>query len=541
MKIQILQGRNFESHTTAIKITTDTTPKTEILDMIKAYHPVFMDSYQVENNTITIYSKLPHLWKESAETLNKLATGDWDLKKAKDYILNEVIHRQVLSMSTIPLLHSAMKNNYEITQFYLADGIITNTSTYLNRHYCIGCGRESHVIVSFAGTGDSHVGQKTQKDKWLSNMIIERLGLPLAKWMEIISPEHLQQVFGDFPKPFVLKPTGLVGGSGVSTGITTLEKALIAYDYAKQCINAKDRPIWQKKIMIQQQVEGEDYRILVVGGKVTLATKRIPAFVVGDGTQTIRQLIDETNKDPRRDETNPTHVLKPIDFDEMLDRYLAEQNLTLDHIPAQDEKVRLRKPASMSLGGITEDFTEKVHPQIKAICETIASSIHAFVLGVDVLCKDLSKPLTVENGSIIEINTMPEAYLNAFPVIGKQYPDIGDIYFDRLFADSKDVKRIISIGEDFSSEDQYKKLLADKGIADYENIGVYQDGKIYINGELIKDDLSFQKGVEALKINASLDVIIISHKDIDSVLENGTGFDEYDYFIGDEEISSRIK
>ena len=43
----------------------------------------------------------------------------------------------------------------------------------------------------------------------------------------------------------------------------------------------------------------------------------------------------------------------------------------------------MRKVASMSQGGITEDFTDSVGSEIKYIVESIAKSTHAFALGVD--------------------------------------------------------------------------------------------------------------------------------------------------------------
>jgi len=567
MQVKVIQGKSLKSPITSIVIELDS-PQTsdslyttdniqsikKLVDEIKNYHPVFMHDYTLEGNTLQIFSKLTHLWIESAPTLNQIALGEKPFEEGKLYLLQEVIRRQVLSMSTIPLLHSAQQKNLEITQFYMKEGIMPEPHSYLNRHYCIGCGRNSHIIVSFAGTGDSHIAQKSQKDKWLSNTIIERLGLPLAQWQEVKSKKELAEVFETFPKPFVLKPTGLVGGSGVSTGITTLEKANEAYDYAVKSIEAKDRPTWQRKIMIQKQVEGEDYRILVVGGKVTLATKRIPAYVIGDGVNNLRQLIIETNKDPRRNELDPTHVLKPIDFDEMLDKYLDEQGFNLDYIPQKDENVRLRKPASMSLGGITEDFTDKVHPQIKIICETIASSLHAFVLGVDVLCKDISQPLDGDkNGSIIEINTMPEAYLNAFPVIGRQYPEIGDIYLERLLSDRKPCKRVVTVGKQMANWDVCMRELENHGVLDSSmgneethneskdkdtgSIGVYQEGSIYINGEEIKSGLTAHEAREALKINGSLGVIVFAYTNRDELEQVGSGFDEIDFVISEEEVA----
>ena len=100
--------------------------------------------------------------------------------------------------------------------------------------------------------------------------------------------------------------------------------------------------------MIQEQVYGEDYRLLVINGKPQIATKRIPAFVTGDGSKSIKELIEQENSDPRRDIKNPAHILKPIKIDEPLIKYLTQQNLTLDSIPEKGQRVYVRKVASMS-------------------------------------------------------------------------------------------------------------------------------------------------------------------------------------------------
>jgi hypothetical protein len=310
--------------------------------------------------------------------------------------------------------------------------------------------------------------------------------------------------------------------------------------------------------MIQEQVSGEDYRVLVIDGKFRIATKRIPAFIIGDGIRNIRELIEETNKDKRRDISNPTHTLKPITIDAILVDYLVEQGMDLNTIPNKDERVQVRKPASMSLGGITEDFTDKVHPQIKYICETLAQSIHAYTLGVDVICEDISKPLTGTNGSIIEMNTMPEGYLNTFPVIGKQYPETGAVYVKGLLEKLPEVKHIIISSNKYqvSNAKEHQDFLEnncsvvvnhEKEIKTIEDIlavvrnkanlgedakiGVYQNGEIYINDVLINTNMKTQDATEALKINASLDVIVFSYPELKEVEEHGYGFDNVDLWI----------
>ena len=199
---------------------------------------------------------------------------------------------------------------------------------------------------------------------------------------------------------------------------------------------------------------------------------------------------------------------------------MKEQKLSLKDIPEKNEKIYVRKVASMSQGGITEDFTDSVGSEIKYIVESIAKSTHAFALGVDVLCKDLSSPLTKENGGILEINTMPEAYLNLFPVIGEDRSYIAKTFVEKLLKDNH-TKRIVVVGNptvDIPTLLKQKTLLWSY-LNQEDIVGEYRDGEIKINGLDINKGLEKAEGVEALKINASLDAIIIHHRDWDEVEE----------------------
>ena len=466
MSTHILHGLNIESSIPTIKIDLGTNQEDvlKLLNKINSFHTIFFEECFTESNTLIIRSYVPDIWIDSSTTLEKLSNGEITYKEAENYITGEIIHKKLYSMSSIPLIQAAAQKNLEITNFYSSMGIFgeyeKGYASETNRNYVLGCGRNSQTICSVSSSRDAHLAKKTQEDKWTSNLIIERLGLPIAKWEIIDNEEELKGIFDSFRKPVVIKPTGLTGGSGVSLDITTLGQALKAYKDAKTKINAKTRKKWQNKVMIQEQLTGEDYRILVINGKCKIATKRIPAFITGNGKNTIKELIEQTNKDPRRDITNPAHILKPINIDEPLLNYLKEQNLSLNLIPEKDKRIYVRKVASMSQGGITEDFTDSVSPEIRLIAESIASSIHAFTLGVDIMCKDISKPLTQDNGGIIEINTMPEAYLNFFPVLGQTRENIAKEYVDELLEHCK-TRRIVCIGnyyENISSILRRKKM-----------------------------------------------------------------------------------
>ena len=453
---QTIQGINLESTTSQLKVfgieKSDNLFK--LLDLIQGFHPIFIENYKLENNTLTISSKLPALWRESANTFRKLSKEEITYKQAKEYVLNTIIKQKIKSMSTIPLLYKAHELGYETTLTVSDEGIIPGVTKgygYLwNRYYTIGCGKGSEITCSISSTKDSTFGMKVQRDKWATNKLIERMGLPIPKWDILSTKKDIDKIWNQYKKPLVIKPTGLTGGSGVTVDIDDKEEAYEAFDYALEKTELKNRSSWQKKIMIQEQVEGHedgsDYRLLIINGKLKVCTKRIPAFVIGDEKQNIKELIEETNKDPRRDISNPSHILKPIIFDKPLTSFLTKQGLTLDSVPSKGKKIYIRGVASMSRGGITEDFTDKVSPEIKIIVESIASTMHIFALGVDIMCKDISKPLTKENGAILEVNSMPESYLNFFPTIGKEQTEALSYYVTELLKKNH-TKRYVVIGQ----------------------------------------------------------------------------------------------
>lgn len=540
--IKTLQGINLESDTTIVKIPLEGNnigDISTILDKISSFHPLFINEYSISPTLLTITSKLPFLWRESAESINKLSKGDITLKQAHEYIIGIIIGKRIKSMSTISTLYSCMKRRIEVTPTILEDVITDDLKigydTVYNRYYTLGCGKGSQITGSIASSKDAHIAQKIQKDKWTTNTLIQRLNLPVHRWQIITSKKELEDIWDEFDKPVVIKPTGLTAGKGVSVGIDTLEKAKDAYDYAKEKVQGESRPSWQKKIMIEEQIKGEDYRLLVINGNLEVATKRIPAFIIGNGKNTIEELIEEENKNPKRDTKNPAHILKPIVIDKPLLEFLKDQGLTLQSIPQKDEKINVRKVASMSQGGITQDFTDSVSKDIKILVESIARSIHAFTLGVDVMCLDISKPLTKDNGSILEINTMPEAYLNLFPVLGKQREYVADTYVESLLSENS-CKRFVVVGQ---SKDDLPTLLRRRFVIKKEhNVGEIVDDRYYINGILINSGKEKWQSIQAIKRNSLLDVIILHYTSWSEVQEYGLGFDYIDtlYITKDQSI-----
>jgi hypothetical protein len=123
---------------------------------------------------------------------------------------------------------------------------------------------------------------------------------------------------------------------------------------------------------------------------------------------------------------------------------------------------------------------------------------------------------------------MPESYLNFFPTIGQEQTEAIDYYIQQLLKECK-TKKIVTIGQ--SKNDIPTLLQQKKIIGKEEDVGLYKNGKIIINNCEFNDNMETWKAVEALKINAILDTIILQYRDVKDVREHGLGFDRIDYLF----------
>ena len=153
-------------------------------------------------------------------------------------------------------------------------------------------------------------------------------------------------------------------------------------------------------VICEKFITGYDFRLLVINYKLVAAAKRTPACVTGDGKSTIKQLIDEVNKDPRRGYGHEK-VLTAIKLDEMTLNILKDRNLTLDDVVAKDEILYLKKTANLSTGGTSTDVTDIVHPYNVFMAERIARIIGLDICGIDIMASDLSTPINENGGAVL--------------------------------------------------------------------------------------------------------------------------------------------
>lgn len=215
--------------------------------------------------------------------------------------------------------------------------------------------------------------------------------------------------------PVVVKPVAGHKGQGVTTNIESEAEVRVAFK--KIVTAAKEEGVNFDGALVQKQIFGTDHRLISVGGKFVAALERVPAFVVGDGSNTIENLIDiENAKEIRLD--NARSPLCKIKIDEDLIEFLRLQHLTLNTVPNEGDRIQLRRVANISAGGVSINVTNKIHPDNVKLVEDIAAYLDVKALGIDVLAADISKPWTEGNFGIIEINAGPGVFMHLAPAYG---------------------------------------------------------------------------------------------------------------------------
>ena len=283
----------------------------------------------------------------------------------------------------------------------------------------LGEGKFQHHIWSTVTSRTSRVADRLAQDKIATRRVLADLGLPVPKQMLVSSLREARAAAQEIGYPVVLKP--LVGntGKGVSANLTNRAEVPAAFKRAREI---------RREILVESFVDGQDYRILVVGNRVVAVARRIPPRITGDGWQTILQLIEELNADPLRD--NFRRVA--IKLDSELDRLLERDGLQLDTVLPANKSFQLRSTANVSTGGTTEDVTDVLHPENGEMAVRAAEAIGLDVAGVDFLTTDISRSYREVGGGIIEVNSRPGLKSHVWPASGKSR-DAGGAIIETMF------------------------------------------------------------------------------------------------------------
>ena len=276
---------------------------------------------------------------------------------------------------------------------------------------------------------DPEMGLRTHEiceNKDEAKKYLAKAGIPVPKGRRFppgTSDEEIVRYAAEAGYPLVLKPANGYMGNGVFSNVpdeTSLRELLV---HVRRELQFPD-------VMIEERVEGDDYRIFVLGDNVVAALQRVPANVTGNGRDSIRKLIRDKNRERRK---NPHLVSKQIKVDREILSNIKRAGSRMRSVLKNGETLNLRVKCNIVFGGDSVDVTDKLpyhvkHTAIRAV-KAIPGLNHA---GVDILYNS-GRPDS--EGVIIEINSMAEIGGHLYPLVGEPR-DIPSALIDSYFPES---------------------------------------------------------------------------------------------------------
>ena len=272
----------------------------------------------------------------------------------------------------------------------------------------LGYGVNQRRIQATVTSLTSSIGVELACDKTDTKYLLEQAQVPVPTGQIIRSAEELRAAVDRVGYPLAIKPVNGNHGRGITADITLWETAQKAFAEAHQI---------SRRVIVEKHIQGEDYRLLVINHKLVAAAMRAPAHVVGDGTSTIQQLIDEVNRDPRRGYGHEK-VLTAIVVDKMTQMILEDKGYTVDTVLPEGERLILKDTANLSTGGTATDVTHKVHPEVEFMAQRVSKIIGLDICGIDVMTTDISLPLSQTGGAVLEVNAAPGFRMHIAPTDG---------------------------------------------------------------------------------------------------------------------------
>ena len=176
---------------------------------------------------------------------------------------------------------------------------------------------------------------------------------------------------------------------------------------------------WWPTTVIEQYLAGANYRVLATGDRLVSVIRRYPPFVTGNGKDSIDALIDAENRIRARMKLHP--VIFPISKSKLVTAHLKRRNLTLDSVPAKDERVELFHRVALAPGGIVETIDQQtIAADNAALFKDVVRMFNANLLGIDVIFEHgIEVSHRQQKCIFIEVNSRPYAKMHHFPRYGK--------------------------------------------------------------------------------------------------------------------------
>ena len=372
------------------------TPSAKMLKEMKDGKMEYLDygtkiakGFQEKFKTSRVY---PEIQKE-LKAIAKKSVQDKEDFEAWDEMFT--LGYEDMEVSTQIVIKEALKRGLKIEILDRKDNFI-----YISK------GSKGQYVKQATKTGlDSYITFLIMENKQVTKKVLEKHKIRVPKggiyYTERSALRNLPNVKS------VVKPTSTNFGIGI--GFTDAGEKIQYKKAVQEAFKHGD------SVIVEEFVEGKEFRLLVIGRKVVGVIHRIPANITGDGIHKIKELIKLKNANPKNFKIKKEHIRTG----EAEKSKLRKQGLTINSIPNKGQQVFLRDNSNVSTGGDPIDMSEDVHKSYKEAAVKAAKAMNARICGVDLIIKDIKKPATKNNYAIIETNFNPVLKFHNFPQEGK--------------------------------------------------------------------------------------------------------------------------
>ena len=377
-----------------------------------------------------------------------------------------------------------------------------------------GWGSRQRRIQAAETGATSAVAEAIAQDKDLTKMLLRAAGVPVPTGRPVDDAADAWAAAQEIGGAVVVKPQDGNQGKGISVNLTTREQVEAAYAIAAEVSD---------EVLVERYLPGQDYRALVIGSKLVAVARRDPPQVVGDGVHSVRELVEQVNRDPRRGSGHATSLTK-IRFDDIALARLAEQGMSAETVPARGVRVVLRNNANLSTGGTATDVTDDVHPEFAARAVAAAKTIGLDICGIDIVCESVLRPLEDQGGGIVEVNAAPGLRMHLQPSYGKGRA-VGEAIIANMFPDGDNARIPVVAVAGTNGKTTTVRLIAHLMAQRGWRMGMTTTDGVIINGKLIDTgDCSGPKSARNVLMHPDVDAAVFETAR-GGVLREGLGFD----------------
>ncbi len=256
------------------------------------------------------------------------------------------------------------------------------------------------------------------KKNWDDKLVLKKellkydIPVPKSKLISIFNFYQTESVFNSLSKPIIVKPKNGSRGRHTITNINTIDNFKKSLAIVNQISSF---------VSVEEHLQGPICRATVVGGKLMGFYMAVPPEVIGDGKKTVKELIEEKNK-------NKKERIEDIVINIELENHINQSGLNVDSVLEKDVSLRLYHRGGRLFGGYTEEMLDYLHPSFIPIIEKAAQVTGLAVAGFDCIIPYPKEDSSQQKWGIIEVNTLPFIDLHYYAWIGKPRNIAGAIW-----------------------------------------------------------------------------------------------------------------